>query len=327
MKSRIIYGPILSRRLGRSLGIDVIKRTGARKNCNFDCVYCQLGHADNKIQGPEDVEGAVTTEEVVEGLRSYHKTIKDLDFITFSGTCEPTLNLGLGAMIKGIKKIATQPVCVLTNSSLVEREDVRSNLAEADLVIATLVSGNEDTFKAINRPAEGVTLDNIIKGLHALKNPQRRPKLGIEVMLVDSTNNYPVNCTDEEITKLIDVLKIIEPDEIEILTVSRPPAEKFIIPVTDRRLKEIACRFDEEFGRDRVKLVLKGLRRERSSMQHENVEDEVYDLILRRPCTFDQICASLGIEDSELAPILEKLMLNRIITEIASENESYYKAA
>jgi wyosine [tRNA(Phe)-imidazoG37] synthetase (radical SAM superfamily) len=327
MRTRIIYGPILSRRLGRSLGIDVIKRTGTRKNCNFDCVYCQLGHVDNKIQGPEDVRGAVTTEEVVEGIRSYHKNIKDLDYITFSGTCEPTLNLGLGAMIRGIKKISTQPVCVLTNSSLVEKADVRSNLAEADLVIATLVSGNEATFRAINRPVDGIRLDNIINGLHALKNPQKHPKLGIEVMLVDSTNDYPVNCTDEEITKLIEVLKTIDPDEIEILTVSRPPAEKFIIPVTDRRLKEIACRFDEEFGRDKVKLVLRGLRRERSYMQHENVEEEVYDLVLRRPCTFDQICASLGIEGPELAPILEKLMLNRSIIEIKSENGKYYKAA
>ncbi|MCC7577276.1 MAG: radical SAM protein [Methanomethylovorans sp.] len=327
MKTRIIYGPILSRRLGRSLGVDVIKKAGTKKNCNFDCVYCQLGHVDYKIKGPEEVEGAVTTEEVVEGIRSFHRNIENLDYVTFSGTCEPTLNLSLGSMIRGVKQIIDQPVCVLTNSSLVDREDVRSNLAEADLVIATLVSGNEDTFRAMHRPADGIRLDNIIKGLQAMKSLKKRPRLGIEVMLVDSTNGYPVNSTDEEITKLIEVLKTIDPDEIEILTVSRPPAEKFIVPVADTRLKEIARRFDAEFGRDRVRLVLKGLRRDRSNMQHENLEEEVYDLVLRRPCTYEQICASLGISSVELAPIMEKLVSSNNIISIVSKKGTYYKAS
>ena len=327
MKTRISYGPILSRRLGRSLGVDVIKKAGTKKNCNFDCVYCQLGHVDYKIKGPEEVEGAVTTEEVVEGIRSFHRNIENLDYVTFSGTCEPTLNLSLGSMIRGVKQIIDQPVCVLTNSSLVDREDVRSNLAEADLVIATLVSGNEDTFRAMHRPADGIRLDNIIKGLQAMKSLKKRPRLGIEVMLVDSTNGYPVNSTDGEITKLIEVLKTIDHDEIEILTVSRPPAEKFIVPVADTRLKEIARRFDAEFGRDRVRLVLKGLRRDRSNMQHENLEEEVYDLVLRRPCTYEQICASLGISSVELAPIMEKLVSSNNIISIVSKKGTYYKAS
>ncbi|HML26018.1 radical SAM protein [Methanomethylovorans sp.] len=327
MKTRIIYGPILSRRLGRSLGVDVIRKAGTKRNCNFDCVYCQLGHVDYKVKGPEDVEGAATTEEVIEGIRSFHRNIENLDYVTFSGTCEPTLNLSLGSMIRGVKQVTDKPVCVLTNSSLVDREDVRSNLAEADLVIATLVSGNEDTFRAIHRPVDGIKLDNIIKGLQAIQNMEKSPRLGIEVMLVDSRNGYPVNSTDEEITKLIEVLKTIGPDEIEILTVSRPPAEKFIVPVADIRLKEIAHRFDAEFGRNRVKLVLKGLRRERSSMQHENVEEEVYDLLLRRPCTLEQICASLGISSAQMTPIMEKLISSNTIISIVSENGTYYKAS
>lgn len=327
MKSRIIYGPILSRRLGRSLGIDVISKLGSKKNCNFDCVYCQLGHVDNIISRPEDVDGAVTNEMVVEGLRSYHRNIEDLDYITFSGTCEPSLNLGLGAMIRGVKSITEKPVCVLTNSSLVEREDVRRNLAEADLVIATLVSGYEDTFRAINRPAEGITLDNILRGLKAIKEMEKGPRLGIEVMLLDSATVYPVNSTDREISRLIKVIKTINPDEIEILTISRPPAEKFVMPVTDTRLKGIARRFDDEFGRDKVKLVLKGVKRGRSNMQHQNVEEEVFDLVLRRPCTFDQICASLGIVSSELAPIIEKQIHSKSIACIDSEAGTYYRAS
>ena len=327
MRTRIIYGPILSRRLGRSLGIDVIKNPGTKKNCNFDCVYCQLGHVDYKIADPTDVKGAVSAKEVIEGIRSYHRNIDDLDYITFSGTCEPTLNSDLGKMIKGIKEISKHPVCVITNSSLVDKEDVRTNIAEADMVVATLVSGYEETFKAINRPAEGIELESIITGLQAIMNMEKRPKLGIEVMLVDSTIDFPINCTDKEITRLIEVLMEIDPDEIEILTVSRPPAENYIIPVSEKRLKEIASRFHDVFGKERVKLVLKGLKRNRSRMKHENTEEEVYDLILRRPCTFRQISASLGIDEKTLKPIIDKLVSSKSIIESEDANEKYYKAS
>lgn len=324
MGSRIIYGPILSRRLGRSLGIDVIKKGNFRKNCNFDCVYCQLGHVDWKISDPSEVADPVTTEEVIDGLTNYHKKVDDLDYITFSGTCEPTLNLQLGDMIEQIRKISDVPICVITNSSLVNREDVRDNLSKADLVVATLASGNEDTFRAINRPAEGIELQNIIEGLRKLQK-MKGSKVAIEVMLLDSNNEYPTNSSDEEVGKLAEVLKYIDPDEIEVLTTSRPPAEDFIVPLPEIRLKEIAQKFDEELGRERVRLVLKGLKRKRSNIKHENLVDEVYDLILRRPCTFEQVVRSLDIDKEELAPIIEALLEEQKITDILSENGAYYR--
>ncbi|MDK2893047.1 radical SAM protein [Methanohalophilus sp.] len=324
-KSRIIYGPILSRRLGRSLGIDVIHRSSSRKNCNFDCVYCQLGHVDKKISSPEEVKGLVSCTEVVDGIEHYHRNIDDIDYITFSGTCEPTLNLGLGDMITEVKKLINVPVCVITNSSLMGRKDVRENLANADLVVATLVSGNEKTFKAINRPASGINLHDIIEGLRELKK-SGGPKLAIEVMLLDSNSGYPTNSSDQEVDKLIEVLKFINPDEIEILTISRPPAEDFIVPVSENRLKEIAQKFDEEFGRKRVRLVLKGIKRKRSTIKHENLIEEVYDLILRRPCTFAQIGQSLDIDEDDLFPIIKGLVDGGKIVRVNSGNDSYYRA-
>lgn len=329
MKPRIIYGPLLSRRLGRSLGIDVIKRTHSKKNCNFDCVYCQLGHVDQKLTGPEDVTGAVTPEAVVEGLRNYHRNVEDLDYITFSGTCEPTLNLALGDMIRGIKGISDVPVCVITNSSLMGRKDVRDNLAEADLVVATLVSGNEETFRTINRPAGGIKLAGIIEGLRELASMDG-PRLAIEVMFLGSSDSdntdYFTNTTDEEIDRLVEVLGYIDPDEIEVLTISRPPAEDFVTPTSERRLKEIARLFDDEFGQDRVRLVLKGLRRKRSRVKHGDPIDEVYDLILRRPCTFEQVVASLDIDPQDLHPIVDMLLAQKRITQVDSDDRSYYRA-
>ncbi|MDK2827092.1 MAG: hypothetical protein PWQ63_1531 [Methanolobus sp.] len=323
MTKRIIYGPILSRRLGRSLGIDVIKTSDTKKNCNFDCVYCQLGHVPKKITGTNDVKGTVTPEEVIEDLRCYHKNIEDLDYITFSGTCEPTLNPELGEMIRGIKKISSHPVCVITNSSLVDKEKIRENLSEADLVVATLVSGYEETFMAINRPADGIILENIINGLKEIKKMDKRPILGIEVMLVDSNIDFPVNHTEREIEKLKETLIEIDPDEIEILTVSRPPAENYIIPVPEDRLKEIATEFEKVFGKERVKLVLKGIKRSRSKMKHVNIEEEIYDLIMRRPCTFKQISVSLGINDKELKVIIDRFLSSKSIKEITAGEKKY----
>jgi len=323
-KSRIIYGPILSRRLGRSLGVDVIRNPSSRKNCNFDCVYCQLGPVTDKIQSPEDAVGCVTCSEVVEGIRHYHRSIEDIDYITFSGTCEPTLNLWVGEMIDGIRDISDVPICVITNSSLVGRKDVRQNLAKADLVVATLVSGYEDTFQNINRPASGIHLEEVIEGLAAL-SLMDGCKLSIEAMFVES-NEFPGNSSDREISRLVEVLEYIDPDEVEVLTVTRPPAESSLHAVDEKRLKEIASYFDGKFGRNKVRLVLRGIKRGRSVFKHENIEEEVYDLILRRPCTAAQVLTSLGIEENTLSPILEKLENKSKIEPVREGRYCYYRA-
>ncbi len=319
-KQRIIYGPVPSRRLGRSLGIDI---TGPEKTCNFDCVYCQLGCTDKKVSGPEDVCG-VSTEEVVEGLKNHLKKVKQLDYITFSGTGEPTLNLALGEMIREVKKISNVPVCVITNSSLVSRKDVRDNLAQADLVVATLEAGDEKIFRAINRPVSGIRLDDIIHGLKALKS--MGPRLEIEVLFVDSKKDYPTNISDRAVDELIRALKLIDPDVVEVFTVSRPPAEDFIIPVSQQRLTEIAQKFDDALGREKVRLVFKGLRRKITGIKHGNMRDEVYDLILRRPCTVDQISSALEIDAKDLVGIIDDLLGKKEIVEITAEDEMYYRA-
>lgn len=327
MKSRIVYGPLLSRRLGRSLGLDVIKNTGSKKNCNYDCIYCQLGHVEKKLYGPEAVQGGVTPGEVVESLQNFHKNVEDLDYITFSGTCEPSLNLTLGESIREIRKVSEIPVCVITNSSLAGRPDVRENLAEADLVVATFVSGNEDTWKKIHRPAPEIKLGEVIEGLRKLAKMEAGPKLALEVMLLERADGSPLNSTEEEIEALIEAIKYIAPDEIEILTVSRPPAEAYVIPVPEERLREIAERFVSEFGKEKVRLVLKGLKKKRSKVSHQDLEEEVYALLLRRPCTFEQVEKALDIDSGGLHLIIEKLLKAGKIVEVGSSGEEYYKAS
>lgn len=325
MKSRIVYGPILSRRLGRSLGIDVIKNTGSKKNCNYDCIYCQLGHVELKLGSPEDVKEAVTPKEVSESFEKFYKDVEGLDYITFSGTCEPSLNLSLGEMIQSIREISGVPVCVITNSSLMGREDVRKNLSQADLVVATLVSGIEKTWRKIHRPAPGINFQEIIEGLRELAKAGDGKKLALEVMFLESETGEPLNSTDEEVDCLIKTIRYICPDEIEVLTISRPPAEKWVNPVSEERLREIADRFISEFGAEKVRLVLKG-KKKKAKVLHRDLEEEVYALLLRRPCTFEQTWQGLSIDPESLRPVLEKLLAEGKIEEIGSKNREYYRA-
>ncbi len=325
MKSRIVYGPILSRRLGRSLGIDVIKNTGSKKNCNYDCIYCQLGHVELKLGSPEDVKEAVTPKEVSESFEKFYKDVEGLDYITFSGTCEPSLNLSLGEMIQSIREISGVPVCVITNSSLMGREDVRKNLSQADLVVATLVSGIEKTWRKIHRPAPGINFQEIIEGLRELAKAGDEKKLAFEVMFLESETGEPLNSTDEEVESLIKTIRYICPDEIEVLTISRPPAEKWVKPVSEERLREIADRFISEFGAEKVRLVLKG-KKKKAKVLHRDLEEEVYALLLRRPCTFEQTWQGLSIDPESLRPVLEKLLAEGKIEEIGSKNREYYRA-
>lgn len=326
MKSRIVYGPILSRRLGRSLGVDVIKNTGSKKNCNYDCIYCQLGHVEQKIGSPEDVkEAAVTPREVSESFRTFYKDVEGLDYITFSGTCEPSLNLSLGEIIREIRKISRVPVCIITNSSLVGREDVRKNMAQADLVVATLVSGNENMWRRIHRPAFDIYFKEIIEGLRELAKAGDGKKLALEVMFLESETGDPLNSTDEEVENLIKAIRYICPQEIEVLTISRPPAEAWVKPVSEERLKEIADRFISEFGAEKVRLVLKG-KKKRAKVLHRDLEEEVYALLLRRPCTFEQTWQGLSTDPESLCPVLEKLLREEKIEKIGSKNRDYYRA-
>lgn len=307
------------------MGIDIIKNAGSKKNCNYDCIYCQLGHVELKIRNPEDVREAVTPEEVSESLQKVISNFEGLDYITFSGTCEPTLNLSLGEMVRNIRKISGVPICVITNSSLMGREDVQNNLAEADVVVATLVSGNEETWRKIHRPAPGIDLKEIIEGLRKLAKVGTGKKLALEVMLLENEAGEPLNFTDEELEELVKTIRYICPEEIEILTVSRPPSDKWVRPVPEEKLREVAKRFISEFGDKKVKLVLKE-KKKKVKVLRTNVDEEVYALLLRRPCTFEQTCQSLNIDPKSLSSVLEKLLGEGKIEIISSEVEKYYRA-
>ena len=210
----IVYGPVPSWRLGRSLGIDLLSTQ--EKTCSFDCVYCQLGRTVNfRTERKEfvPISRLVLELEPVRGVAA--------DYATFSGVGEPTLARNLGQAIKIVKPVLGLPVAVLTNSSLMPREDVRQELAQADVVVAKLDAPNEKLFHAINRPTVGYSLDEILEGIRLFRS-EFSGKLALQMMFIEANKGYA-----PDMAKMAEELS---PDEVQLNTPLRPCAVKPLPP-------------------------------------------------------------------------------------------------
>lgn len=225
---KYLYGPLTSRRLGVSLGISLIPH----KTCDFDCVYCQLGETNIKTKVRKEY---FDKEELLSEIKLWFKNNPEvkLDYITFSGSGEPTLNLKIGEIIQEIKKITSVPVAVITNSSLLIDPDVRKSLYPADLVVPSLDAVSQDIFNRIDRPVEGTRIDQIIDALVEFRK-EYVGKIWLEVMLAKGINDDL-----EHIRKLNEVIARINPDKIQANTPVRHTALAGIKAPDKRRLNKI----------------------------------------------------------------------------------------
>ena len=221
-----IYGPVYSWRLGLSLGVDPISKT--EKNCNYNCVYCQLG--DTLDFGTKRQE-FVSTNQIVDEI----KEVKDLniDYITFSGSGEPTLAKNLGEMINEIKKERKEKIAVITNSSLIDRADVQDDLMNCDFVLAKLDADSEKFFSNINKPMDTINFDSVVDGLLFFKK-SFKGKLALQIMFVEENR--------ERAEQIAEIAKKIAPDEVQINTPLRPCATK---PLTRIQMDDIKKYFTD----------------------------------------------------------------------------------
>jgi wyosine [tRNA(Phe)-imidazoG37] synthetase (radical SAM superfamily) len=218
----IVYGPVPSWRLGRSLGIDLLPGRG--KTCTFDCVYCQLGRTTRPLakRGEFVALDALARElEVVQGVRA--------DFVTFSGTGEPTLAANLGDAIGLARRALGLPVAVLTNSSLITREDVRRDLARADVVVAKLDAPDERLFQRVNRPLPGFSVKEVIEGIRVFRDAYGG-RLALQIMFVEANRRAA--------PALAAIAAKLAPDEIQINTPLRPCPVAPLPPETLARVGE-----------------------------------------------------------------------------------------
>jgi len=221
-----LFGPVPSRRLGLSLGLDL----SPYKTCTLDCAYCQLGRTTCLTL---ERKRRVSVREVLEEIES--KRDADFDYLTLAGSGEPTLHLGLDEIIEGAKEIIDQPIVILTNGTLFSSPKVRAEVTKADLIIPSLDAATQSTFERTNRPHPDLRIEEIIEGLVALRE-EFEGEIWLEVMLVKGLNDF-------EVHKIAQAAKRIRPDKIQLNTVVRPPAE-LVLPLDSKGMDEALKAFE-----------------------------------------------------------------------------------
>ena len=227
-----LFGPVFSRRLGRSLGVDLLPY----KTCSLDCIYCECGPTTDLTS---ERANRVPTEDVIAELDAYLDPRPPLDFVTFAGSGEPTLHAGLGRIIAHLKQSHPQyKIAVLTNGTLFPTEDSRRDVLGADLLVPSLDGATPESFQAINRPARGITVEEVIKGLVALRREYHGTYV-LEVFVVPGIND-----TDPEVLALRRAAERIQPDAIQLNRLDRPGILPTITQASDELLDRIRMRLE-----------------------------------------------------------------------------------
>jgi wyosine [tRNA(Phe)-imidazoG37] synthetase (radical SAM superfamily) len=301
-----IYGPVPSRRLGFSLGVDIVPL----KTCSFDCVYCQLGKTPKKTQVRRSY---YSVREILLQIKKAIARSRKIDYITFSGSGEPTLNKNIGTIIRQIKKTTDIPVAVLTNSSLLSRKSVRQALLAADLVVPSLDAATANTFRKVNRPHPSLRLEKTVAGLEKFRR-EFKGRIWLEVMLARGIND-----SSADIKALNKALARIRPDKVQLNTVVRPPAEKWALPLNGKELKAIKRKLGGQ-----AEVIADFKKKNRPSSPH-SLEDAVLAVVWRRPVTLEDLVSALGQDKKEILQCLNALVATGQIKREAHQKDFYFE--
>jgi wyosine [tRNA(Phe)-imidazoG37] synthetase (radical SAM superfamily) len=281
-----VFGPVPSRRLGRSLGVDLVPF----KVCSYDCIYCQLGRTTcQTIERKEWVPIDAVLAELKRKLGSRP------DYITLSGSGEPTLHSRLGEIIQRIRALTPVPVAVLTNGSLLWLPEVREQVALADVVLPSLDAADPERFQFINRPHAAITFERLLEGLVAFRR-EFSGKYWLEVMLLDGYTTLPI-----QVRQLAEWVGRIRPDKVQLNTAVRPPAEEYAMAVPDERLRQVARAF-----KPRAEVIAEyHVRPARAELPAS--AEAILALLRRRPCTEADVANGLTLRPIEAAKYLAVL--------------------
>ena len=285
---RYLYGPVPSRRLGRSLGIDIIPE----KHCTLSCVYCQIGRTKTTVLERREY---VPEDAILDDFREWLARGGDADWLTFSGSGEPTLHSGIGRLIREVKAISAIPVCVITNGTLLWDPLVRHDLADADAVMPSLDSAIDSTFRNICRPHPDLSAGRIIEGLTQFRT-EFTGRIWLEILFVQGMNDTPA-----ELEALRDAISRIRPDAVHLNTVVRPPTEKDAKPVSPEQLAEIRDYFG---GNAEIIASFSPAGATRGDAGPEDIRE----YLKRRPASLEDIAGSLGLDTPTAERMLDHLV-------------------
>ncbi len=297
-----VFGPVPSRRLGRSLGVDLVPF----KTCSYDCVYCQLARTTCKTLLRKEW---VPLEDALQQIKD--KLSSEPDYITLSGSGEPSLYSRIDELIAGIKNMTDIPVAILTNGSLLSLPEVRSAILQADLVIPSLDAGDAKTFARVNRPAEGITFEQMVEGLIAFRK-EYKGQYWLEVFLLAGLTDLP-----EQVEKMVRIARQINPDRIQLNTVTRPAVEADAVAVPQEQMQRFARMFGPKAE------VIADYRPADEPGECAGRPRDILEMLSRRPCTAQDIAQGLGLNPLEVRKHLQHLSVQGLV-QIQTRNDQLY---
>lgn len=320
VKRKYLYGPVPSRRLGLSCGIDIVPL----KVCTLNCIYCQLGKTvqttiERKDHLPIEPVLAELKEALTEGLEA--------DFITIAGSGEPTLNSRLGELIDGIRKVTNIPIAILTNGTLLFRKDVRTDCAKADVVMPSLDAVDEQTFQRINRPHSIISIENLISGLCTFRK-EFPGQIWLEIFFVEG-----INTSSDQIARIKDLIELINPDKIHLNTAVRPTADPNIARLSAEKLQDIAVQLGPKCDVMADCSPANSYKHNQSNPEdmlgpHSAINlkaEALLSMLKRRPCSLNDICTGLGISHNEAQKHVSVLKHRGIIQSDEKDGIVFFK--
>ncbi len=320
-----IFGPVNSRRLGRSLGIDLFQK----KICNLNCIYCEVGATTHlTCERAEYVPTADIIREIDHWCQQPEQ-VAELDFVTITASGEPTLHSGFGRVAAHLKESTAKPIAVLTNGTTLSDPQVCNELAQLDIVIPSLDSARLDSFRKIDRPATCLDLEEIIEGLISFSHAYSG-KLWLEILLARGIND-----SAEDVAALCRVIKQMRIDRIQLNTVARPPLESFAQPLEQQQMKAIGEQLTE--AGPPVDLLAKGASQEdeqAEQREHQLTSEadkapllaEITEMLKRRPCTAADINRTFHLGGADkVEQLLDSLVQDRKVQQRIHNDRLYYQ--
>ena len=318
---KYLFGPVYSRRLGHSLGIDLLPP----KICTLNCVYCEVGPTTELTCKRKEY---VPTEEILKEIDQVLEQGtggRPIDVFTLTAMGEPTLHTGIGKIIAHLKGKTDKPVAVLTNGTLFFDPEVRAELSAADIVIPSLDAARQESFERVNQPASMVDLAQVIEGL-ALFRREFRGELWLEILLVRDMND-----SLEDLVALQQAVRKINPTRIQLNTVARPPMDGRARPVTREKMEQAAAMLADGYD-GRIDILIdfqaigkKGEGEEKQARNPLVLVEEVAAMLQRRPCPLEEIDKALHVQDLDLTrECVQMLVDTGRIEKIAHDDKEFY---
>jgi wyosine [tRNA(Phe)-imidazoG37] synthetase (radical SAM superfamily) len=313
---KYLFGPVLSRRLGLSLGVDLLP---PKKVCSMDCVYCECGKTPRDTLTLERREWVPTDEVKRELEEVLTRGDFEVDFVTFSGNGEPTLHSGFGEIARFVKELRPDvKLALLTNSSTLHMDEVLRDLEPFDLVSPSLDAVSEEVFKRVNHPARGLTAKKVLEGLERLRD-HFGGEIWLETLFVKGINDGP-----DEVERIGEWVHRLKPDRWQLNTAVRPPAYP-VEALSEEELLEIAKRVGYP-NTDVVCYNYLKLSELKNQARREELEERLLNAVRRRPSPKGELRRALGIGEETLGELLEKLSAEGRIKEVKRGGETFVEA-